>query len=123
MKTQAALHQAALVADRPARHDSPLRDAAFGVLWLVPLAFMLWRVIRQRCRRAKRRMAAAVRVQGCEPFVVESGYAARLRRYEARLKCRGCVCVELLFPLALACLFIAAGLAAWIAADEIARRF
>lgn len=35
---------------------------------------------------------------------------------------RGCVCAELLFPLALAALFIATGLAAWIAADEITRR-
>lgn len=35
---------------------------------------------------------------------------------------RGCVCAELLFPLALAALFIATGLAAWIATDEITRR-
>lgn len=55
MKTPAAIHQAALVADRHARHDSLALDLAF----LVPFALMLWLVIRQRVHRAKQRRASA----------------------------------------------------------------
>ena len=88
----------------------------FALLWMLPFAFMAWLVIRHHLRAAKRRQATA--------------FDARLSRYHAGINARhhltnrsGCVCAELLFPLALAAFFIATGLAAWIAADEITRRF
>lgn len=84
-------------------------------LWLLPLFVLITLVIRQRLERRRRIRRA-------------SRFNHRLMSYHEQLNTqrglftrRGCACVDLLFPLALACLLIAAGLAAWIALDEITR--
>jgi hypothetical protein len=93
MLTPAAIHQAALLADRPARHASLALDLAFGVAFLVPFGVMLWLVIRQRRHAAKRRRASAFNQRTLE-------YHERMNAAQGLYSSRGSCGLEMLAALA-----------------------